>query len=227
VTDEPSAPPELRASDTDREHTAEALRHAAGEGRLTVDELDERLHQAFAARTRSELERLVADVVPRDASGRRPLGVPEHRVPVRGRQGGSRWILSILGGAERRGRWRLAERAININFWGGSDLDLNDVELAGPDTELRVITIMGGADIHVPEGLNVEVSELAVMGANNIRLGDALPDPGGPRLRIKMFTLMGGSDVRRGPKLTRAQRAARKEQRRLDEQAEREGERRG
>jgi hypothetical protein len=148
-------------------------------------------------------------------------------VPVRGGQGGSRWILSILGGAERQGRWRLAERAININFWGGSDLDLNDVELAGPDTELRVITIMGGADIHVPEGLNVEVSELAVMGANNIRLGDALPDPGGPRLRIKMFTLMGGSDVRRGRKLTRAQRAARKEQRRLDEQAERERERRG
>ena len=35
--------PELRASDADREQAADLLRHAAGEGRLTVEELDERL----------------------------------------------------------------------------------------------------------------------------------------------------------------------------------------
>ena len=55
--------PELRASDADREQTAELLRRAAGEGRLTVDELDERLAEAFTARTRAELEQLIADVV--------------------------------------------------------------------------------------------------------------------------------------------------------------------
>jgi hypothetical protein len=216
VTDEPSALPELRASDTDREHAAEALRHAAGEGRLTVDELDDRLHQAFAARTRAELETLLADVVPRGAGEHRPLGVPAARVPVRAGEGGSRWLLSILGSCDRRGHWRLAERAININFWGGSDLDLNDVELAAQNTQLRVVTIMGGADIHVPEGLNVDVSEIAIMGGNDIRLGEARPDPGGPTLHIKMFTLMGGSDVTRGRRLTRAERRALKEQRRLD-----------
>lgn len=217
MTDEPSGPPELRASDTDREHTAELLRHAAGEGRLTVDELDERLHQAFAARTRSELERLVADVVPRDAAGRRLPGIPETRMPVRPGEGGSRWILSILAGADRRGRWRLAERAVNINFWGGSDLDLNDAELSAPDSRLRVITIMGGADIRVPEGLNVDVSEIAIMGGNSVRVGEAMPDPGGPVLHIKMFTLMGGSDVKRGRRKTRAQRRAEQEARRREE----------
>ena len=197
MTDEPSALPELRASDADREHTAEALRQAAGEGRLTVEELDERLHEAFGARTRSELQTLVADLLPHSTG-----------VPVRSGERGTRWLLSILGGSDRRGRWRLAERAINVNFWGGSSLDLNDVELAAPDTTLRVITIMGGADIRVPEGLNVEVSEVAIMGGNAIKLGDPLPDPGGPTLRIKMFTLMGGSDVKRGRRLTRAQRRA-------------------
>src|SRR5215208_3864971 len=55
-------PPALRASDADRERTAEALRDAAGDGRLTVDELDERLHSAYEARTRAELERLLADI---------------------------------------------------------------------------------------------------------------------------------------------------------------------
>ena len=42
---------------------AETLRRAAGLGRLTMDELDERLQDAYAARMRAELERLVADVV--------------------------------------------------------------------------------------------------------------------------------------------------------------------
>ena len=55
--------PELRASDADREHHAEILRRAAGEGRLTFDELDERLTTVYESRTHRELERLVADVV--------------------------------------------------------------------------------------------------------------------------------------------------------------------
>ena len=41
--------PELRASDAEREQTAELLRRAAGEGRLTLDELDERLGAVYEA----------------------------------------------------------------------------------------------------------------------------------------------------------------------------------
>ena len=52
----------MRASDADRERAADVLRTAGGEGRLTVDELDERLHAAYRATERAELERLVADV---------------------------------------------------------------------------------------------------------------------------------------------------------------------
>jgi Domain of unknown function (DUF1707)/2TM domain len=53
---------ELRASDADREQVAERLRTAAGEGRLTADELEERLERALAARSEAELEPLVADL---------------------------------------------------------------------------------------------------------------------------------------------------------------------
>jgi hypothetical protein len=56
--------PELRASDADREATAERLRIAAGEGRLDPFELDERLTATYAARTCSELTRLTSDVIP-------------------------------------------------------------------------------------------------------------------------------------------------------------------
>jgi hypothetical protein len=58
----------LLASDADRERVAERLRAAAGDGRLTPVELEERLERGFSARTEAELEPLVADlpVPPRD-----------------------------------------------------------------------------------------------------------------------------------------------------------------
>jgi hypothetical protein len=183
--------PELRASDQDRERTAETLRRAAGDGRLTLDELDERLNAAYESRTRAELERLTADVVV-------PGETVEHRMPVRRGEGGARWLVAIMGGCDRRGRWRLAERATSVNIMGGSDLDLNDAELAGDHVELTVFSLMGGADIRVPEGLNVEVSDFAFMGGNSVRVGDAKPDPGGPVLHLRLISIMGGTDVKRG-----------------------------
>jgi uncharacterized protein DUF1707/2TM domain-containing protein len=53
---------ELLASDADRERAAGRLRAAAGDGRLTPVELEERLDSAFSARTEAELEPLVADL---------------------------------------------------------------------------------------------------------------------------------------------------------------------
>jgi len=65
---------ELRASDADRERVTERLRTAAGEGRLSADELEERLDRAFRARTEAELAPLTADLpAPPAARRRRPL----------------------------------------------------------------------------------------------------------------------------------------------------------
>jgi hypothetical protein len=60
----PTDPPALRASDADREATAERLRVAAAEGRLDHEELEERLNLAFSAKLCSELGHLTADVTP-------------------------------------------------------------------------------------------------------------------------------------------------------------------
>jgi Domain of unknown function (DUF1707) len=51
-----------RASDQDREDAARVLQGHAVAGRLTIEELDERLGGAFAARTLSELDALLADL---------------------------------------------------------------------------------------------------------------------------------------------------------------------
>ena len=54
--------PELRVSDADREATVVRLREAGGEGRLTLEELAERVERADAARTRGDLDALTADL---------------------------------------------------------------------------------------------------------------------------------------------------------------------
>ena len=103
-----------------------------------------------------------------------------------------------MSGCDRKGRWRLGARATNVNLMGGANLDLNTVELAGERTELREISIMGGADIRVPEGLRVEISEFGFLGGNDVNLGDHPQPTAGPVLHLKLFALMGGNNVRRG-----------------------------
>ena len=59
----PSSPDaSVRASDAEREHHAELLREHAAQGRLTLEELDERLDRVYSARTRGELAPTVADL---------------------------------------------------------------------------------------------------------------------------------------------------------------------
>ena len=52
----------MRAADADRESVAERLREAAGEGRLSTEELEERLESAFAARTYGQLDAILGDL---------------------------------------------------------------------------------------------------------------------------------------------------------------------
>ena len=52
----------MRASDADRQQVVEALRRHASEGRLTIDEFDERVGLAYEARTLGDLQRCMHDL---------------------------------------------------------------------------------------------------------------------------------------------------------------------
>jgi DUF1707 SHOCT-like domain/Cell wall-active antibiotics response LiaF, C-terminal len=199
MTDPADALPELRASDTDRERAVETLRHAASDGQLTVEELEERVSTAYAARTRRELDALVADVTPAPS-------VHDSALAVKEGPGGSRWVISVMGGHDKRGRWRVAPRCTVLSVMGGSSIDLNDAELSSRVTQINVYSLMGGSEIRVPHGVNVQVSEFALMGGNDVRIGDEVAPPGGPTIHIRMIAIMGGSSVRRGRKLSRRER---------------------
>jgi hypothetical protein len=175
--------PELRVSDDDREATVARLRVAGGEGRLTLEELAERVGLADAARTRGDLDALTADL---------PLTLAAPRVARKDRG----WIVAIMGGAERKGRWRPARQTNVVTVMGGAELDLREAELAD-GVSITAVTVMGGIGIAVPEGVSVEMGGFAFMGANGGPRDTVAPAPDAPVVRVRAFALMGGVDVER------------------------------
>jgi hypothetical protein len=77
----------IRASDAERDATVERLSAATGDGRLTLEEFSQRMEQTTSARTRAELDRLVADL-PADAAtaGTEVAGLPRPGRPGMSRQ---------------------------------------------------------------------------------------------------------------------------------------------
>jgi hypothetical protein len=99
---------DVRASDAEREQVADALRRAAGDGRLAPDELEERLTTAYGARTRGELGPLTADLPA--APGDRVAGGPPTGPPA---GTPSAWTAGL---GERLGAW-LVPNLICVGIW--------------------------------------------------------------------------------------------------------------
>jgi Domain of unknown function (DUF1707) len=85
--------PDLRVSQVERDRVVERLRANAGDGRLDMDELEERVEAALAAKTWRELEVLVADL-PRERPPRPPRAAV--RAVAAGSLAGA--ALPLLGG---------------------------------------------------------------------------------------------------------------------------------
>ncbi|ATW48691.1 DUF1707 SHOCT-like domain-containing protein [Streptomyces peucetius] len=210
--------PEMRASDAERERVAERLRDAVAEGRLDMDEFEQRLDAAYRARTHGDLEPLVRDLpVPAGTAS----AVEGPRTTWSGRIGGpatSKGAFSFWGGFGRRGSWTVGRRFTAFTLMGGGELDLREARFEDRETVIDCIAIMGGIQVTVPPGLNVEVRGIGLMGGfDEHGRVDASPDPEAPRVIIRGLALMGGVGVER--RLTRA------EKQRLKAEREREGER--
>ena len=65
---------------------------------------------------------------------------------------------------------------------------------------------MGGAEVRVPHGVEVQVTNFALMGGNGVELGDEVTPSGGPVIRIRMVSVMGGTGLKRGRKLSKKER---------------------
>jgi DUF1707 SHOCT-like domain len=193
-------PGHLRASDADRERVADVLRQAAGDGRLTMDELDERLDAAYAAKTYAELEPITHDLPGTAGAAYVPAvsAAPAGGVRRYGGEAASNVGVAVLGGFSRRGNWLVPKRFTAFAFMSGIELDMRDANFVEQTVTIQVTAIMAAVEITVPEDAIVRVTGVGIMGA----FDDATSAPetvGGPTITVSGLSFMGAVAVKRRP----------------------------
>lgn len=202
-----SQQPILRASDADREATVTLLRSHFVEGRLTLEDLSDRIRQAYAAQTRGELSELTADL-PQDsaqsfsspASLSPPSASPTLSSSTRSiAQHMVRTSIAILGQVTRRGRWRLDDNSTAIALMGQVTLDLRAAEIPQAEITLNALTCMGSVEIIVPPGVDVDISGIPICGSTEAHIDSSAIPLNAPVLHIRAFAFMGSITARTRP----------------------------
>jgi hypothetical protein len=164
---------------------------------LTAEQLEQRIDQAHAATSLDVLRGLVADLPvmaePPDASAAALDGfsrVPAEQVP------GRQLVAGIMGGAERKGIWTPPGQLTAVAIMGGVVLDFRQARFGPGVTVVHALAVMGGVEIIVPPGIQVETNGVGLMGGFASG-GDVAVQarPDAPVLRIGGLALMGGVEI--------------------------------
>ncbi|MBV9444797.1 MAG: DUF1707 domain-containing protein [Streptosporangiaceae bacterium] len=151
---------QLRASHEDRDRVVEQLRVSAGDGRLTAEELDQRLELALSARTYGELARLVADLPTAGAAATRDAAA----LTVKPKD-----LIRIdchSGNAQRNGPWIVPQR-IEVRVSSGTVvLDLTEAVFTQPVLRINADVHSGNLKLIIKPGVVVDADEVAVHGGN-------------------------------------------------------------
>lgn len=195
----PHDPSMMRISDADRQRVADVLRDAAGDGRLDLEELDERLELTWQAKTYADLVPITVDL---HATGPVPAPAgPVRRTPAGVPAVGHASSVAIMGDCKRRGVWQVPERHSAFSLMGSVTLDLREAVLTSHETHINASAIMGDVKIVVPAHLHVVVDGTPIMGDYG-QGKDRVPaelGPGSPTVRVRGVALMGSVQVQRLP----------------------------
>lgn len=192
-----------------RNATIDALCQGFAEESISLSELERRLETARSARTREELNRLLSDLpgqnVPMRAEARPAVPVEKKPAPARKAErrptdvvsSSSHLAIAILGGTRRAGRWNPPEDMAAVAIMGGVELDFRDAVLTEGVTELNCFAFMGGVEITVPPGVEVQTHGFALLGGfdQDAEL-EGQPEAGAPVIRVNGFAFMGGVDIK-------------------------------
>jgi Domain of unknown function (DUF1707) len=147
---------QLRASHQDRDRVVEVLRVAAGDGRLTAEELDQRLEAALTARTYAELAVLTTDLPTAVGAPGPPAGlaVPEPKDVGR--------IECASGHAKRDGRW-VVPRRMEVRVSSGSvKLDFTDAVVTQSSLQIDADVRSGQLKLVTKPGVVVDTDDVAI-----------------------------------------------------------------
>lgn len=172
--------PDVRVSDAERDHAVSVLRDAAAEGRLTFEELADRIGGASEATTRGELERVTADL-PEPAAATQVVASVN--------------ASSLFGDVKRSGAWTVPAQSRWRSGFGDVVLDLREARVSAPVVTIDAATVFGDVDLLVPEGVLVEVNTRTLFGDVRQEAGDAAPADA-PRIMLVGGTVFGDVRVR-------------------------------
>lgn len=176
MTESRSVQPHQRVSPEEREAAAERIRLAAGEGRLTLEELETRLEAALSARTYGELDALVDDLPVRPDPA-----VPAVPESVR--------LAVSHGHLERVGSWAIPRRLIVELLFASAYLDFRSAPIPSTGVEISIHAARSKIVLAVPSGVEVAVQELGRHRAKVVDRGGRAGQGGpaghlGPGIRL-------------------------------------------
>jgi hypothetical protein len=179
--------PAIRASDKERDGAVERLQIAFAEGRIDDQEFDQRMRSALVARTRADLDGLLADL-PRSAT---IATVPSHSP--------GRLLLAMKGGVQRRGRWRVPEQLNAVAYKGRCELDLRAAELSSASTRIMAVAYKGRVEIVVPPGVRVQMRGYSYGGHWDDQVPDDDLPPDAPVVHVNAVAYKGTVEARPTP----------------------------
>jgi Domain of unknown function (DUF1707) len=171
----------LRVSHEDRDQVAESLRVAAGDGRLSAEELDERLESALTARTYDDLAVLVADL-PAAGTALAPLPGPlAALLPGGTGHAPAKELVKIhttSGHSERVGRWTVPARMDLKVTSGHIKVDFTEAVITQHVLHIDAEVRSGHITLITKPGIAVELDDVSVRsGQVKVRApwGDGVP----------------------------------------------------
>lgn len=165
----------MRASNNDRERVGEVLRTAVTDGRLDMEEFEERMARAEEARTLGELPEITADLLP-----------PEEQ-PIRL---DPQPLIGFFSNLSRKGRWVAMGGEYAVAIAGRVEVDMREALLLHGHIRMTLTSVVGRVDVRVPEGVEVRIRGWSFLGRRSTTARRSpLSDP--PVLEIDGFSLLG------------------------------------
>ncbi|MEU4450688.1 DUF1707 domain-containing protein [Nocardioides sp. NPDC023903] len=195
---------DLRVSDADRHAVAEILREAAGEGRLDIDELEERLEETYKAKTYADLEPITQDLPIAGQAPVMPAAPAAGAVPVVYSEGeASDSASAFLSNVERKGVWVVPQQFSVHAVLGDANIDLREAHYSAREVVINATSVLGSVKVTVPPNVHVIVEGNGVLGEFNepsAKVPEALTADS-PVVRVRGLAVLGDVTVkRRGPR---------------------------
>jgi hypothetical protein len=186
----------IRIGYRERDAVAAVLQEAAGDGRLTMAELDERLEAALQAKTYADLDPLVADLSVELPSHALSSGRPQaQRPPAAGYSREDPLRLDAgMGSEKRRGVWTVPPFILIKQGMGSVELNCLEATPAAQLIESQVIGGVGSVVLVLPDGWAADADRLS-KGSKSVKVPRE-PAPGRPLLVIYGSLGLGSFKVR-------------------------------